>query len=43
MEKKVYIYIHIPKTAGMFIKNLIAKYNEKSKIFNPFTGWGGGS
>jgi hypothetical protein len=38
MEKKVYIYIHIPKTAGMFIKRLIAKYNEKSKIFNPFTG-----
>jgi hypothetical protein len=36
MEKKVYIYIHIPKTAGMFIKGLIAKYDEKSKIFTPF-------
>jgi hypothetical protein len=37
MKKKVYIYIHIPKTAGMFIKNLISKHEENSKIFDPFT------
>jgi hypothetical protein len=37
MEKKVYIYIHIPKTAGMFIKDLILKSKKKSKIFDPFT------
>jgi len=36
--KKVYIYIHIPKTAGTFIKDLLAKYDEVSKIFDPFTG-----
>jgi len=37
MEKKVYIYIHIPKTAGMFIKDLILKSEKNSKIFDPFT------
>ena len=36
MEKKVYVYIHIPKTAGQFIKKLISYYKEKSKIYNPF-------
>jgi len=36
MEKKVYIYIHIPKTAGMFIKDLILKSEKNSKIFDPF-------
>lgn len=38
MEKKVYIFIHIPKNAGLFIKDLISKYEEKSKIHDPFTG-----
>jgi hypothetical protein len=37
MEKKLYIYIHIPKTAGMFIKNLLKIHNETSKIHDPFT------
>jgi len=37
MEKKAYVYIHIPKTAGMFIKDLILKSEKNSKIFNPFT------
>jgi hypothetical protein len=36
VEKKVYVYIHIPKTAGQFIKKLISYYKEKSKIYNPF-------
>jgi len=37
MEKKLYIYIHIPKTAGMFIKNLLKVNNKTSKIHDPFT------
>jgi hypothetical protein len=37
MKNKLYIYIHIPKTAGMFIKNLLKIHNETSKIHDPFT------
>jgi hypothetical protein len=36
-EGKVYVYIHIPKNAGMFIKDLISKHEKNSKIFDPFT------
>ena len=31
------MYSHIPKTAGMFLKDLIEKNKVQSKIFDPFT------
>jgi hypothetical protein len=35
-EKKLFIYVHIPKTAGTFIKSLILKNQDTSDIFDPF-------
>ena len=36
-DKKAWIYIHIPKTAGMFIKSRIEASKDTSKILDPFT------
>jgi hypothetical protein len=36
-EKKLFVYVHIPKTAGTFIKSLIFKHQDTSDIFDPFT------
>jgi hypothetical protein len=35
-NKKAWIYVHIPKTAGMFIKYRIAESKNTSKILDPF-------
>jgi len=35
-NKKAWVYIHIPKTAGMFIKSRIEKSKNTSKILDPF-------
>lgn len=35
---QVYIYIHVPKTAGTFIKKRILNSKETSKILDPFCG-----
>lgn len=35
-DKKAWIYIHIPKTAGMFIKSRISESKNTSKILDPF-------
>lgn len=35
MENKIYIHIHIPKTAGCFIRNLYEK-SPNNKMFYPF-------
>lgn len=36
-DKKAWIYIHIPKTAGTFIKERIQQSKNTSKILDPFT------
>jgi hypothetical protein len=35
-NKKAWVYIHIPKTAGMFIKSRISESKNTSKILDPF-------
>ena len=36
-NKKAWVYIHIPKTAGMFLKDLIKNSKDTSKILDPFS------
>jgi len=35
-DKKAWVYIHIPKTAGMFIKSRIAESKNTSNVLDPF-------
>jgi hypothetical protein len=37
MKKRAWIYIHIPKTAGMFLKQRILESRITSKILDPFS------
>ena len=34
-NKKAWVYIHIPKTGGMFIKSRISASKETTKILDP--------
>jgi hypothetical protein len=37
LGKNLFVYIHIPKAAGTFIKNLISIQEETSDVFDPLT------